>query len=37
MTEDREAILAHGFNTYIPKPIDDKTFFKTIYKTLYGK
>jgi CheY-like chemotaxis protein len=37
MTEDREAILAHGFNAYIPKPIDDKIFFETINQTLYGK
>lgn len=37
MTSDRETILAHGFEAYIPKPIDDKLFFKTINKVLYGK
>ncbi|PKP19305.1 MAG: hypothetical protein CVU05_11725, partial [Bacteroidetes bacterium HGW-Bacteroidetes-21] len=37
MTYDREAILAHGFDAYIPKPIDEIVFFKTINQTLYGK
>jgi len=37
MTSDREVILAHGFNAYISKPIDEKEFFKTIKTTLYGK
>jgi CheY-like chemotaxis protein len=36
MTEDRETILAHGFDAYIAKPIDDTIFFKTITDTLYG-
>ena len=37
MTSDRETILAHGFDGYIAKPIDDKIFFNTINKVLYGK
>lgn len=37
MTSDREVILAHGFNAYIPKPIDEKEFFTILKKTLYGK
>lgn len=37
MTEDREAILAYGFDAYIAKPIDEKLFFKTIIEVLYGK
>jgi CheY-like chemotaxis protein len=37
MTTDREAILAHGFDAYIAKPIDKKLFFKTINELLYGK
>jgi CheY-like chemotaxis protein len=37
MTSDREAILAHGFNAYIAKPIDAPAFFKTINEILYGK
>lgn len=36
MTSDREIILAHGFDAYIAKPIDEPTFFKTINETLYG-
>lgn len=36
MTSDRETILAHGFDAYIAKPIDDKTFFLTINSVLYG-
>ena len=34
---DRETILAHGFDAYIPKPIDEETFFRTINSVLYGK
>jgi len=34
---DRESILTHGFDAYIPKPIDEKLFFKTLSETLYGK
>ena len=37
MTSDREAILAHGFDAYIAKPIDAPVFFKTINSMLYGK
>ena len=37
MTSDRETILAHGFDAYIAKPIDEQTFSKTINETLYGK
>ena len=37
MTSDRETILAHGFDGYIGKPIDEKEFFLTIDKVLYGK
>jgi signal transduction histidine kinase/CheY-like chemotaxis protein/CHASE3 domain sensor protein len=37
MIADRETILAHGFDAYIPKPIDENLFFKTINKTLYGE
>jgi len=37
MAADRETILAHGFDAYIAKPIDEKVFFKTINAMLYGK
>jgi len=37
MTSDREAILAHGFDAYIAKPIEQKSFFNTINEVLYGK
>ncbi len=37
MTQDRETILAHGFDAYIPKPIDERQFFKTINEALYGE
>ncbi|MEI6123376.1 MAG: response regulator [Bacteroidota bacterium] len=37
MTTDRETILAYGFDAYIPKPIDQIIFYKTINETLYGK
>jgi signal transduction histidine kinase/CheY-like chemotaxis protein/HAMP domain-containing protein len=36
LTQDREAILAHGFDAYIGKPIDEQLFFRTINETLYG-
>lgn len=36
MTTDRETILAHGFDTYIAKPINDKMFFSSINEALYG-
>jgi signal transduction histidine kinase/CheY-like chemotaxis protein/HAMP domain-containing protein len=37
MVADRETILAEGMDAYIPKPIDEMTFFKTINSVLYGK
>ncbi|MDP3452183.1 MAG: response regulator [Bacteroidales bacterium] len=37
LKEDRELVLAHGFNAFIAKPIDDSLFFDTINATLYGK
>ncbi len=36
MIHDREAILSVGFDSYIPKPIDEKIFMKTINEILYG-
>ncbi|MFT3752654.1 MAG: response regulator [Paludibacter sp.] len=37
LTSDRETILAHGFDAYLVKPIDEKLFFKTINSVLYGQ
>jgi signal transduction histidine kinase/DNA-binding response OmpR family regulator len=37
MIADRETILGHGMDAFIPKPIDEEVFFKTINKVLYGK
>jgi signal transduction histidine kinase/DNA-binding response OmpR family regulator/HAMP domain-containing protein len=37
MIHDRETILSHGFDSYIPKPIEEKMFFKIINELLYGK
>ncbi len=37
MVSDRETILAHGFDAYIVKPIDETIFFRVIHETLYGK
>jgi CheY-like chemotaxis protein len=37
LTEDRELILAHGFNAFIAKPIDENIFFSTLKATLYGE
>ena len=37
MVSDRETILAHGFDGYIVKPIDETIFFKVINEILYGK
>lgn len=37
MINDREAVLAHGFDAYLVKPIDESLFFKTINEVLYGK
>lgn len=36
MTSEREAILAHGFDGYIAKPIDEVIFTETIKQILYG-
>ncbi|MEI6596381.1 MAG: response regulator, partial [Bacteroidota bacterium] len=37
MLHNREEILSHGFDAYIPKPINDKLFFDTINEAIYGK
>lgn len=37
MVSDQETILAHGFDAYIAKPIDELVFYKTINRTLYGE
>lgn len=37
MTTEREAILAYGFDGYIPKPIEEINFFETLNQVLYGK
>ncbi len=37
MLHDREAILSHGFDAYIVKPIIAKEFFEVIQEVLYGK
>jgi signal transduction histidine kinase/DNA-binding response OmpR family regulator/HAMP domain-containing protein len=36
MISDRETILAHGFDAYIAKPIDETILFKLVSETLYG-
>lgn len=36
MVEDRETILASGFDAFVPKPLDESILVKTINKTLYG-
>ncbi|MFA7061246.1 MAG: response regulator [Pedobacter sp.] len=36
MTIDRETILAHGFDSYIAKPINEKLLYKSIHEALYG-
>ncbi len=36
MIQDRETILAFGFDAYITKPIDENLFYNTIKKLLYG-
>ncbi len=36
LKEDRELVLAYGFNAFIAKPIDETIFYNTIKKTLYG-
>ena len=37
MISDRETILAHGFDGYIAKPIDEAEFFTTIKSVLFGE
>jgi signal transduction histidine kinase/DNA-binding response OmpR family regulator/HAMP domain-containing protein len=37
MNNDREAILAYGFDAYIAKPIDNRQLLKCIGEVLYGK
>lgn len=37
MTQDREVILASGFDAFIPKPIIEKQFFNILNEVLYGK
>lgn len=37
MRQDREAILAHGFEGFIAKPIVEKEFYRVIEGVLYGK
>ena len=37
MASDKETILAHGFDAYLAKPINEKVFFNTIDEMLYGK
>jgi CheY-like chemotaxis protein len=36
MVSDRETVLAHGFDAYIAKPIEENLFFTTIHEALYG-
>jgi CheY-like chemotaxis protein len=36
MTQDREGILAQGFDAFIPKPIIEREFLKVIREVLYG-
>jgi signal transduction histidine kinase/DNA-binding response OmpR family regulator/HAMP domain-containing protein len=36
MTQDREGILAKGFEGFIPKPIIERDFLKVISEVLYG-
>lgn len=35
LTREREIILEHGFDAYIPKPIESEIFFQTIKTILY--
>ncbi len=37
MLSDRETILAHGFDSYIAKPIDEQLFYKAVNEALYGE
>jgi signal transduction histidine kinase/CheY-like chemotaxis protein/HAMP domain-containing protein len=36
LLEDKETILAHGFDDFIAKPIEEKVFFETINKFVYA-
>ena len=37
MTSDRETILAHGFDAYVAKPVNEDLLFASINELLYGK
>jgi len=37
MISDRETILAHGFDGYVAKPIEESILFQIINEILYGK
>lgn len=37
MAHEREAILAHGFDAFIAKPIIEENFTSTVHEVLYGK
>lgn len=37
MTQDREGILAQGFDAFIPKPIIEREFLKVIREVLYDR
>lgn len=37
MPQDREEILAHGFDAFIAKPIIENYFFQVLSEVLYGK
>jgi CheY-like chemotaxis protein len=36
MISDRETILAHGFDAYVAKPINENQLFTSINEALYG-
>jgi signal transduction histidine kinase/CheY-like chemotaxis protein len=37
MSTDKETLLAHGFDGYLAKPIEESVLFSTIDRVLYGK
>jgi len=37
MEGEREAVLAHGFEAFIPKPIVEAEFLRVIGEVLYGR
>jgi CheY-like chemotaxis protein len=37
MRQDREVILAYGFDGFIAKPIIEADFFRIIQEVLYGE